>query len=150
MRAALSALLALLAGPVYADNIDYFFKFSSETQAETDIALAQHYVTSQGVSQWDQSIIFANISVWRPAQDTTDANGNVTHTYLPGYYIMASLSAPVVPAAFNDNKIVVILDRDTNAVLKDNLDTSAPYTALNALAFSPVPAGTSYPFGAFQ
>ena len=147
MRFAVAALLSLLASAAQADNIDYFFKFTSAAQAETDIALAQHYVTSQG---WDQSIIFANISVWRPAQDTTDANGNVTHTYLPGYYIMASLPAPVVPAAFNDNKIVVIINRDTNAVLKDNLDTSAPYTALNALAFSPVPAGTSYPFGAFQ
>ena len=149
----LAVLIGLLAFPAKADQIYYFFQFTTAAQAQVDTTIAAQYVAGQG---WNQSVMFTGIQVWKPAQDVTVANPSpppatlTTHTYLNGYYILGSLPSPIVAAALTDPQIVVIIDRTTNAIIKDNLDTGSSRTNINALQFSPVPAGSNYPFGAFQ
>lgn len=146
-------VLILIVTTACADQIDYFFQFTDAIQAQADLAIAQYYVSARG---WNQSVVFENIQVWKPTQDQTVTNPFpppptlTTHKYLAGYYIIGSFPSPVVPAALSDVQIVAIIDRDTNAVIKDNLDAGASRTNLNALMFSPTPEGSHYSFGAFQ
>jgi hypothetical protein len=134
--------------------IDYFLKFASEAAAKT--ALSSRLGTDeQGNLVWPRSYCFPGLQFWLASQDVagTDSDGNpiLTHTYLPGYFIMVSL--PNVLAALRDSAPVqIVIDRDLaasrsqGAVIKSNVSVAI----LQDLRFSPVPAGSDYPFGNMQ
>lgn len=75
----------------------------------------------------------------------------VTHTYLTGWYGCISLPGSYpngVPALINHPNLAVAIDRDLSAagqvaILKNNLSQSL----LQDIRFSPLFAGSNYPFG---
>lgn len=72
----------------------------------------------------------------------------VTHTYLTGWYGCISLPPAGVPALINHPNLAVAIDRDLSAagqvaILKNNLSN----TLLQDIRFSPLLAGSNYPFG---
>jgi len=133
--------------------IDYFFQFSNEAAAISDASGTLYYKSAiaGAPAHWNYDNVIPGIQVWRPSQDTVDGNGNVTHTFLTGWYGVISLNH-VDNTLLNHAKLQVAIDRDkANAgvagmVLKNNL---TPSTLINDLMFSPVFDGANYPWGNF-
>ncbi len=154
MIRALAFLAALLlAAPAFADQIDVVLKFADVATAKADAVVLSHYDAVQDAFAGDR--VIPNVKVWRTSQDVagTDAQGNptVTHTYLPGFFVLISLPR-VVPELRDHAAVQVVIDRDkanarqagmilrktvTNAVMQD-------------LRWSPVFAGSDYPWGAWR
>ena len=124
--------------------IDYFLKFASLAAAKADPMVLQHYDQLSDLFAADR--VIPNLQVWRDSQDVTDTNGNVTHTFLPGWYAMIALDR-VIPALRDYSATVLALNR--NRQLGDNLVISKQFTnaILLDIRFSPVFAGSYYPFG---
>ena len=154
MKKLLVALLTLLPIPALAGQIDAVLKFADEPTALTALA---NFVgkNEQNQATWDMTSTIRDVKVWRASQDVsgTDGQGNatVTHTYLPGFFVLISLDNP--PAALKNLAAVqVVLDRDkcgarqTGCVVKSNVTN----TVLQDIRMSPIFAGSDIPFGGMQ
>lgn len=128
--------------------IDYFFKFNTEAAAIADAAGSQFYNANTG---WNSDRVAPGLLVWRASQDVngTDAQGNptVTHTPLAGWFGCISLDH-VNNTLLNHANLQLAIDRDLSAagqvaILKSNLTTAV----LQDIRFSPLFAGSNYPFG---
>ena len=135
--------------------LDCFLHFASLAAALADAQVLAHtQLDDQSVRQFMADHVVGQVQVWRNSQDVagTDAQGNpmVTHTFLPGKYFTVS-GENLDPALINNAAVQVCVNRDKAAarvsgmIVKSNL--SLPL--LQDLRFSPVWAGSDYPFGAW-
>lgn len=125
--------------------IDYFFKFSTEAVAIADASGTLYYA---GAS-WDLNCVAPNLQVWRVSQDVSDGQGGFIHTYLTGWYGCVSLDH-TDSTLVNHPSLQIAIDRTKAAlgqvaILKSNLGA-----VLQDIRFSPVFAGSNYPFGNLQ
>lgn len=140
--------------------IDYFFKFTNEAAAIADASGTIYYTPPQtfnGVTtpgSWNADRVAPGIQVWRASQDVAGSvigpGGvsvpTVTHTFLAGWF--GIISIPIVKAALmNHSALQIAMNRELAAagqaaILKNNLGA-----LLQDLRFSPVFAGSNYPFG---
>lgn len=135
--------------------IDYFLQFASRNAAKTDPDIAEHYDQLEDLFNAGMVMTSPKLKFWRDSQDVagTDGEGNptVTHTYLPGFYILVSLPN-VVNKLVNHSAVQLVLDvekineRDWSGILKRNVTVPV----LKDLRWSPVWAGRKYPWGAFD
>jgi hypothetical protein len=138
-----------------AGQIDYFFSFPTEAAAIASAAGTTYYIPAANgnSASWNLYRVAPGLQVWRPSQDVqgTDGQGNpiVTHTFLPGWYGCISLNH-IDPTLVNHPNLKLAIDRDLAAagqpaIIKNNLGV-----LLNDIMFSPVFAGSNYPFGNLQ
>lgn len=120
---------------------DYFLKFSDETTAKT--ALAQ-YLNPDG--NWPASYCIPGVQVWRVSNDVVDGQGNVTHTYLPGFFIQVSLPV-LVPALRDAAPVQVVINRDLGRTRAAVIKSNVPLAVLNDMLWQPVFVGADNPFG---
>lgn len=119
--------------------IDYFMKYADEATAKT--ALASRLTSDGG---WPLDLCIPGVQFWRVSQD----NGDGSHNYLPGFFIVVSLPT-IVPALRDLGSVQVVIDREkakarqSGAVIKSNVSNAI----LQDLMFSPVPAGADFPYG---
>lgn len=132
---------------------DYYLKFADEATAKTTLAA---YLTPDG--DWPGNVLRtggpggADLKFWRASQDVagTDADGNptVTHSYLPGFFILYS-DMRLIPALRDAAFVQVVLDRD-KAIKRQAggvIKSTVPIALLKDLRWSPVWAGDSPPWG---
>lgn len=94
--------------------------FPDEATAKADPVVGKYFIDNgDGTSSWRGDVCFPNTQVWNPANDTTDDDGNVTHKYESGWFI--------------------IIDDKTN---QDAIAAKA-YALPQGYVMQPVPAGTS-------
>jgi hypothetical protein len=135
--------------------IDYFLKYADEATAKT--ALAQYLVMDRdGVGQWPLDLCIPDVKIWRDSQDVTTPGPNgkgpiITHTYLPGFFILVSLDR-VRPALVNLPAVQVVIDREkavarqAGAVIKSGVSNAV----LQDIRISPVFSGSDIPYGNMQ
>lgn len=144
MRKILFALLLLPSlswAQTATRQIDYFLKFTNETQALAALT------AFNGLTAWPLDYAFPDLKFWRNSLD----NGDGSHNYLTGYYVMISL--PRVNPTLRDHPAVqIVIDREaTRARLPGAvIRSTVTNVILQDLRFSPVPAGSDYPFGNMQ
>jgi hypothetical protein len=135
----------LLISPAYAGQIDYYLKFSDEATA---LAQLQLFINS---TSWPTDYCIPNIQIWRNSQDIVDGQGNVTHAYLTGFFVLCSFKQNI-NALTNLAPVQVVIDRDkakarlVGGVIKSNLSNPI----LQDIRISPIFSGTDLPYGSFQ
>jgi len=81
--------------------IDYLFQFTDEASAKADPVVGKYYLPPKTAwaGGWNAGDTVPGLQVWHPSQDTIDTiqgpNGPVdivTHTYLPGFYLLIGLA----------------------------------------------------------
>lgn len=130
--------------------IDYILKFADEATAKAALA-SRLKADDQGVTQWPTDYCLPGITIWRTSQDVSDGQGGFIHTPLVGFFILISL--PNILPALRDLAVVqVVIDRELartrtiGAVIKSNVTNAI----LQDIHFSPVYAGSDFPFGSMQ
>ena len=154
MIRALAFLAALfITAPAFADQIDVILKFADMATAKADFVVASHYDAVQDAFAGDR--VIPNVKVWRASQDVggTDGQGNptVTHTFLPGYFVLISLPR-VVPALRDHAAVQIVINRDKANARQAGmtLRKTVSDVVMQDLRFSPVFAGFDPPWGAWQ
>lgn len=148
------ALFLLWPSLAFGAQVDYILKFADEATARA--ALASRLRSDEnGVLQWPQEYCIPGIQLWRNSQDVggTDGQGNaiVTHSYLPGFFILCSLTI-VLPALRDNAAVQVVIDRDmakarqAGAVIKSNVSNAI----LQDIRIAPLYMGTDLPYGNMQ
>lgn len=129
--------------------IDYFMRWSDQAAAKADaLMLADYLNTAPGnLKDWARDKVLANVSVWRPSQDTV-VGGVVVHTFIVGWFAIVALNRQV-PILLNAAALAFALDRDArNAgqpfVVRNNIGT-----VISDVGVAPVFAGSNYPIGGF-
>ena len=133
-------------------QIDVVLKFDSIAAAKADPTVQQYRNAIEDL--WGGDSVIPNLKVWRVSQDVagTDGEGNptVTHTYLPGFFVLVSL--PRVVNALRDHAAVqFVVDREkmnareAGMVLRKTVSNAV----LNDFRFEPVFAGMDPPWGAW-
>lgn len=125
--------------------IDYILKFADEAAAKT--ALAARLKTGE----WPSDYCLPGITLWRDSQDIPDGQGGFIHTPLVGFFILVSLDR-ILPALRDLAVVQVVIDRElartrtAGAVIKSNVTN----LVLQDIRFSPIYAGSDFPFGSMQ
>jgi hypothetical protein len=134
--------------------IDHLIRFADEEQAKADPVVGAYWREARdGYGAWDGACCFPGQRVWKPAENVVSqvtmppnmggATMEIsTPQYLPYWYITISAVA-VVPALRDHPTCMVVWSRTTNTQIYSKLtpELLAEYT------ISPVPAGSTYPFG---
>lgn len=133
--------------------IDALLKFASLAAAIADPVVQAHMDAAQTLFRSDY--VIPDVKVWRNSQDVagTDAQGNptITHTYLPGYFVLVSLRTltPAAIALRDHAALQIVIDSDkaaarqTGMVIKSNVAGAI----LQDIRMQPIFAGRDYPFG---
>lgn len=125
----------------HADDIDYFLRFANENAALTAF---QNFTNR---TEWPLDYCLPGIQIWQSSLDNADGS----HNYVSGFIVMCSFKR-VIPALVNLAQVQIVIDRDlarqraAGAVIKSNVSNAV----LQDLRFSPVVAGSDYPFGNMQ
>ena len=128
---------------------DAILRWDSAAEAKADaIALAHSDPDELNVRQWMLDHVIPNVKVWRASQDTVDGGGNVTHNYLPGYYVLISATHRI-PALEATGAIQLVINRDKMNAREAGFvvrSTVAP-SVLQDIRFEPVFCGMDMPWG---
>ena len=136
--------------------IDYFFHFSSEAVAIADASGTIYHrpadVPNNIPAMWNPDRVTPGLQIWRNSLDTSgglDSFGNniVVHHYLTGWYGCVSLDHQDATLLAHAG-LQLAIDRDLSAAGQVAIIKSNVGVALQDLRFSPVFAGSNYPFGA--
>ena len=147
----LAAILVLqLIAPANAAPFDYLIVMPDEATARADPVVSQFYVAGSDDSgnptgNWRQDICFQPIQRWDSAADTTDADGNAVHAFLPGWAMICVIPARQ-PALEAEASTYLIYDEAQPGPAGLVYSWEAP-ADLATKWFQPTPAGSNYPFG---
>lgn len=120
-------------------QIDVILRFTSRAAAKDDPAVRAYLRRNEADTDDDfaPDAIIPNVKVWRASQDV-----NGVHNYLAGFFVLVSLPR-IVPALRDHDAVQVVINADTNAVLRKTVSNAV----MQDLRFEPVFAGSNYPFG---
>lgn len=93
-------------------SIENVFLFPNEDVARADPVVGAYFV--DGV--WRADVCVTNLRAWDSRQDVTDADGNTTHTYWPGWRICIGTGA-VLSEFSNHPNLVLMSDCYVREVL---------------------------------
>lgn len=135
-------ILLLMASPATAGQIDYYLKFADEATA---LAALRKFTNRD---EWPTDYCVPGLQVWRASQDATDAEGNVTHKYLPGFFVLCSFTKEIT-ALVNHAAVQVVLNRDKANARKAGgvVQSTLTNPVLQDIRISPVFAGSDNPYG---
>lgn len=98
-------------------SIENVFLFLNEDVARADPVVGAYFIN--GV--WRADVCVHNLRAWDSRQDVTDADGNITHTYWPGWRICIG-SEDVLPEFSEHPHLVLMSDCYAREVEKASQD----------------------------
>ena len=142
-------ILVLMTTLARADQFDYVLQFANLAALKADATAAAAGLTSdQADFLRDRAM---QVQVWRNSQDTTDGQGNVTHTLLPGLFILISLDRNI-PALTNHAAVQLVINRDKCNARQAGciVRSTVSNPVLQDIRIAPVFMGSDFPWGGFN
>ena len=128
----------------------YLFRWNTRAAAIADAQMlgGKHYDSAAEVRDWLRDHVTLVDRVWRASQDSTDAEGNVVHSYLPGYYAIVMLQKRVQELDdLSGLQFVINVDKMNAGLPNFIVKSSLSAAVLKDIRFEPIVSGWKIPWG---